>query len=143
MDTHTWLWITTRIERSDRLSPNRKGELAQAATDLRLYASDASVWELAMKQSHGQLLAIGDLAGFLDEQSRGVGVHILPLSAEVIIASTRLPRWIRRDGREHRDPADRFLVATARIHALTLVTADEVILAYAKQGYLRAIDARA
>ncbi len=28
----------------------------------------------------------------------------------------------------HRDPADRFLVATARVYALTLVTADEILL---------------
>ncbi len=28
----------------------------------------------------------------------------------------------------HRDPADRFLVATARVFALTLVTADETLL---------------
>jgi PIN domain nuclease of toxin-antitoxin system len=30
----------------------------------------------------------------------------------------------------HRDPADRLLAATARRHELTLVTADERILAY-------------
>jgi PIN domain nuclease of toxin-antitoxin system len=29
----------------------------------------------------------------------------------------------------HRDPADRFLVATARVFDLTLVTADETLLA--------------
>jgi PIN domain nuclease of toxin-antitoxin system len=33
-------------------------------------------------------------------------------------------------GRFHKDPADRLLVATARLHKLTLITADEQILAY-------------
>ena len=33
-------------------------------------------------------------------------------------------------GAFHKDPADRILVATAREHLLTLVTADERILAY-------------
>ena len=28
----------------------------------------------------------------------------------------------------HRDPADRFLVATARVYGLTLITADEKLL---------------
>lgn len=29
---------------------------------------------------------------------------------------------------EHRDPADRFLVATAKVYELTLVTADERLM---------------
>ena len=42
-------------------------------------------------------------------------------------------------GRFHKDPADRLLVATARLHKLTLITADEQILAY---KHVRKRDAR-
>lgn len=67
------------------------------------------------------------------------------------------PRWIRSrreastsitvspieayklPGRFHKDPADRLLVATARINDLTLVSADERILAYRA---VRTLDAR-
>ena len=42
-------------------------------------------------------------------------------------------------GRFHADPADRLLVATARVHGLTLVTADKRILKYPE---VRVIDAR-
>jgi PIN domain nuclease of toxin-antitoxin system len=42
-------------------------------------------------------------------------------------------------GRFHRDPADRMLVAAARCHGLTVLTADERILRYRD---VRAIDVR-
>ncbi|MFM9197801.1 MAG: PIN domain-containing protein [Planctomycetia bacterium] len=51
----------------------------------------------------------------------------------VAIEAYKLP------GRFHKDPADRMLVATARINDLTLVTADERILAYRE---VRSLDAR-
>jgi PIN domain nuclease of toxin-antitoxin system len=48
----------------------------------------------------------------------GAGSAGAPLTHEIALATraVRLP---------HRDPADRFLVATALIHGLTLVTADQ------------------
>jgi len=45
-----------------------------------------------------------------------------PLNAEVVLASRRLKT-------RHRDPVDRFLVATAQVFELTLVTADATLLA--------------
>ena len=46
-------------------------------------------------------------------------VEEAPLTVEVALASRALVS-------KHRDPADRFLVATAQIFDLTLVTADRV-----------------
>jgi PIN domain nuclease of toxin-antitoxin system len=42
-------------------------------------------------------------------------------------------------GEPHRDPADRLLIATARQLRATLITRDELILAYARQGHVDAI----
>ena len=39
------------------------------------------------------------------------------------------------------DPADRFIVATARHFGISLLTADRAILAYAANGHVDAIDA--
>jgi PIN domain nuclease of toxin-antitoxin system len=44
-----------------------------------------------------------------------------PLTHEVAMET-------RRISLPHRDPADRFLVATANVFGLTLVTADEVLI---------------
>jgi PIN domain nuclease of toxin-antitoxin system len=55
------------------------------------------------------------------------------LTHEIALQSTRLP------GAFHRDPADRFLVATARALNVPIVTRDEVIEAYAKAGHVRMV----
>jgi PIN domain nuclease of toxin-antitoxin system len=48
------------------------------------------------------------------------------LTHDIAVLAYALP------GSFHKDPADRILVATAIHHGLTLVTADERILAYAQ-----------
>ena len=55
------------------------------------------------------------------------------MSHEVAMEAYALP------GRFHRDPADRVLVAAARKNAMTLVTADDRILA---SPHVRTQDAR-
>lgn len=52
------------------------------------------------------------------------GIHLLELTPKIAIESTELPVGF------HRDPADQMIVATARLHNLTLLTADEKILNY-------------
>ena len=64
------------------------------------------------------------------------GVRLKGLSPSIAIESTRLP------GTPRRDPADRILIATARLIGATLVTCDEAILGYAADGYVRVLDAR-
>jgi PIN domain nuclease of toxin-antitoxin system len=48
--------------------------------------------------------------------------------------STLLP------GEPHGDPADRFLIATARTQGLALATRDEHIIEYGKLGFLRVVE---
>lgn len=50
---------------------------------------------------------------------------------EIILDSGHLP------GEFHADPADRFLVATARARNAILVTADQRILGYSKPGHVK------
>lgn len=68
------------------------------------------------------------------ESLRTLLADTVPLTHEIAIAAYGLP------GEFHRDPADRMLVATAVVHDLTLVTADERILAY---PHALSLDARA
>jgi PIN domain nuclease of toxin-antitoxin system len=44
-------------------------------------------------------------------------------------------------GDSHADPADRLLVATARVGGYTLVTRDQKILDYGKAGYVNVLAA--
>jgi PIN domain nuclease of toxin-antitoxin system len=56
-----------------------------------------------------------------------------PLGPQIAIESHALPNAF------HRDPADRLIVATARVTNATLMTRDRRILDYAARGHLSAI----
>lgn len=67
-------------------------------------------------------------------QSLGeLAAETIPVTNYVALESYALP------GRFHRDPADRMLVAAARCHDFTLLTADDRILKYPD---VRTIDVR-
>jgi PIN domain nuclease of toxin-antitoxin system len=60
-------------------------------------------------------------------------VVLCGLDPETLIESSFLP------GEPPRDPADRIVLATARAHALPVMTRDRAILAYAEAGHVGAI----
>jgi PIN domain nuclease of toxin-antitoxin system len=62
------------------------------------------------------------------------GIHFVPLDAAAAAESTLLP------GKPHGDPADRFLIATARTRGVPLATRDEHIIEYGRLGFLRVVE---
>jgi PIN domain nuclease of toxin-antitoxin system len=75
-----------------------------------------------------------DVGEWIEQALKLPGIALAPLSPIIAVASTRLP------GEIHGDPADRIIVATARHLGLRLVTADALLLAYAKMGYLDVLE---
>jgi PIN domain nuclease of toxin-antitoxin system len=142
MDTHVWVWASDEASGPRQLEASVLSVIESAARRRKLFASAASVWELALKVERGEALLSGDLHAWVRDQMRYPGVRLRSVDARLAIDSTLLPRWTRvRDGREHRDPADRFIVATARRLNATLLTCDNEVLAYAANGHLKAYDA--
>jgi PIN domain nuclease of toxin-antitoxin system len=84
------------------------------------FASAISIWELGIKIQRGKL----DLGIPIDELARRIEksaiVELLPVSTSTWLRSLGLA-W------DHRDPADRVIVATALLQGVPLVTADEEI----------------
>ena len=81
--------------------------------------SAISLLEITVLVSDGKVdLALDE---FLDELQASPILRVLPLTYE--IASE-----IRSLGNALRDPADRAIVATARVHRLRLVTSDQRII---------------
>ncbi len=142
LDTHTALWLSRSVPDYARLTQSHVDQIDRAARSNSVYLSAISVWEISFRQQRGGFPGLGDITYWLARHAEPGGMQLLPITAEIAIESTRLPLWLRPDKKEHRDPADRFLVATARIHQLTLLTADELILHYAALGHLRAEDIR-
>lgn len=143
MDTHVWVWASGEAGGPNYLKAAALPEIEDGARSRRLYVSAASVWEIALKAERGRAHLSGDLHTWVRDQRRFPGVRVLPIDARLAIDSARLPLWTReRDGQEHRDPSDRFIVTTARRLNAVLLTCDEEIVAYASRGHLRAFDAR-
>ena len=85
--------------------------------------SSISFWEIGIKQQKGKV----DLGVSLDSfcarvESTGV-LEIVPVDLPVWQKNLALP-W------EHRDPADRTIVATAMLRDLPILTADERIRSF-------------
>lgn len=119
LDTHIWLW---RLLDPERIS--RKAEAALAGRDSELFLSPISTWETLVLARKGRLaLEPSPREWVLDALRRSVPTAA-PLTHGIALRSEELP------GFDSEDPADRFLVATALEHELTLVTADAAMHAF-------------
>ncbi|MGH8695076.1 MAG: type II toxin-antitoxin system VapC family toxin [Burkholderiales bacterium] len=116
LDTHIWRWSLSAPE---KLGKRLRAALARPATELWL--SPISVWELLVLAERGRIKFAPEPRQWLREALGRTPAHEAPLTHQVAIRSREiLPA--------HEDPADRFLVATALIYDLTLVTADETLI---------------
>jgi PIN domain nuclease of toxin-antitoxin system len=116
LDTHIWLWSVLEPE---RISRRVEKEIQDVSNELWL--SPISVWELIVLWQKGRIAPDEDIETWIPEALRSLPLQEAPVTYEVAreTARLRLP---------HRDPADRLLLATAKIFELTLVTADEHLL---------------
>lgn len=128
LDTHVWIWTQ---EQPDAIGP-RARSLLETTVD-ELCVSAVSLLEIARLVSGGLLELKGSLDRWVRTAVDSIEARSIDVDHRVAIEAYRLP------GSFHKDPADRLLVATARINDLTLVTADERILAYRP---VRTLDAR-
>jgi PIN domain nuclease of toxin-antitoxin system len=133
LDTHIWLWY---VENDAKRFARRIVPLVEAAVQRsELLISAISVWEIAVLDSIRRIELSQDVRTWVGRALSFPGVRFKGLSPSIAIESTRLP------GDIHRDPADRILIATARLAGAALVTSDERILGYAKQGHVRVLNA--
>ena len=85
--------------------------------------------------AQGRLVLDRDVGEWVQTALSLPGLRLEPISAEVAVASTRLPGVI------HSDAADRMIAATARHLGSILITADQLLLDYGKNGRLKALEA--
>lgn len=133
LDTHVWVWLMLG---DNRLGSASRRMLERAVRDGLLRVSVISVWEVAMLEAKGRLTLAADCESWVREALAAPGVRLAELTPHIAISSTRLP------GVFHGDPADRMLIATARESDATLLTADQAILQYGREGYVHAVRAK-
>jgi PIN domain nuclease of toxin-antitoxin system len=98
-----------------------------------LWVSAISVWEIGVLQQIGRIRLSTPFRAWVQRALDAPGIRFAPLGAAAAAESTLLP------GEAHADPADRFLIATARVERLALATRDDRILEYSRKGFVRSL----
>lgn len=131
LDTHVWVWLLAGD--SAQLASKLLNRIDTACGSGQCFVSDISAWEVAAKSARQALTLTMEPGAWLDEAARAPGITSVSVSREVLIASARLPVEALPD------LVDRILVATALRYGLAIVTADERLLAFAKEWPLFAV----
>lgn len=116
LDTHIWLWI--------HREPNRLTQETSAiitSGEAEFWLSPVSIWELVVLIEKRRVTLHEPLNSWIAKSRQELSLQEATLSWKV---AQELPLTML----SHNDPADRFLVATARAYGLTLVTADERLM---------------
>jgi PIN domain nuclease of toxin-antitoxin system len=126
--------IIRTAERAQFASAAREA-MAQAAVDQTpLYVSPISAWELGLLEKKNRLATSGSARGLFAELLARPGVRLAALSVDVLFATSSLPDL------DHKDPADRIIIATAREYGMRIVTSDRAMLRYADKGHVLAVE---
>ena len=112
LDTHVWLWSLLEPEKLTKSTRNRL-----QAQETALWLSPISAWEALMLIERGRLHVPGDGPSWVETAWRSGPFREAPLTFAVAAASRRLAAPVR-------DPADRFLAASALVYGCAFVTAD-------------------
>jgi PIN domain nuclease of toxin-antitoxin system len=129
LDTHVWIWA---FEGSAKIGAKCRKVLGAAAAER--FVSPVSAMEIARLVARGEIELVCPLQEWVARSMSALKLQSIELDNSSAIEAYALPEPF------HPDPADRLLVATARVHDLRFVTADRRILAY---SHVDALSARA
>lgn len=132
LDTHVLVWL---VAGDTRLSLPARQRIEEAAQHNEAWISAITPWEIGMLVAKDRLALTQDAQEWMEQVLALPGLRLAPLEPAIAVASSRLP------GDPHGDPADRIIVATARHHGATLVTADDKLLAYGTAGHVKVLSA--
>jgi PIN domain nuclease of toxin-antitoxin system len=119
LDTHAWVWW---LQGYAGLTSRERSGLDNLSRDLRPCIADISLWEIAALYEKGRFVLPVPFQLWIEKAAHPATVRVLPLTPAIAMQLTLLPASF------HRDPADRIIVSTARVHGLPLLTKDRKIL---------------
>jgi PIN domain nuclease of toxin-antitoxin system len=129
LDTHIALWLKSG---DPRLSPETRSLIDESwHAGGTVCLSAVSVWEIAMLVDGRRIELDATIERWVASFVERPGVQAVPLVYQAACRSYRLHHL------EHRDPADRLLIATAIELSCPLVTYDERILRFAARHGLQ------
>ncbi len=138
LDSHVLLWL----ESESQVRLQTQLAIAVAKASAKLYMSDISLWELGVASHKKVFERRPDLQGLTLEawfakKATSYGIRSLRITSRIAVEAANVPS-IYGSG----DPGDCFLIATARIRKLTLVTRDTKIVKLVRENpdYLSIIE---
>jgi PIN domain nuclease of toxin-antitoxin system len=131
LDTHVWLWYVLGIE----LKKSIVKTITEALEQGESYVAAISLWEVAMLSKKKRIIFEMPCLEWINKAIELTRIQVVPLSPAIAAESCHLP------GKFHEDPADRMIVASARVTSLTLVTRDKNILEYSSHKYISILKA--
>ena len=134
LDACAVIWLAN----GDPIGPDVLAAISHAALADGIFVSPASAWEVGLLSrvrgdKRPAVSFLPDPHSWFARFMGGPGIKEAPLLPEIAIASSHLPDPL------HGDPADRFIIATARHHQIPIVTRDGKIIDYAAQGHVNVI----
>jgi PIN domain nuclease of toxin-antitoxin system len=111
LDTCALLWLA---EGGKELSAAARAQIESSTV---VYVSAISAFEIGLKHRAGKLALPVPPGAWFRRLVEHHGLAVLPLDWDVCLAATELPPL-------HRDPCDPFIIATAKLRRLPVVTAD-------------------
>ncbi|HEY0781340.1 MAG TPA: type II toxin-antitoxin system VapC family toxin [Thermoanaerobaculia bacterium] len=119
IDTHVLVWW---FDASPRLPASYEHLIRDPNPEDPFWVSDISLWEIAMLVQLGRVRLRMPLREWLEAATAPPLVRRIGISPAVAAEVAALPDTF------HRDPADRILVATARVLGATFLTQDRRII---------------
>ena len=117
LDTCALIWL---VSGSGNISKETLRKISEAEI---VYVSAISAWEISLKVARNKLELPKEPKEWFEMAIECHNLFLIPLDLEILIKANNLP-W------HHRDPADRFIIASSMRENVTVVTADKQFNAY-------------
>jgi len=115
LDTHALIWW---VSGDQRLPRSHKRVIKAASAERPLLVAQISLWEIAMLVTFDRIRLDRPLRDWLEAATAPPLVETVGITPAVAAEVAALPSTF------HGDPADRLIVATARVMGATLLTVD-------------------
>jgi len=117
LDTHIWLWW---INQDNQLSAQHCAVIGEAEN---VFVSAVSCWEVVMLHQRQRIALSKPLPEWFYLGLEKANITVLPVTEAIAVKSAQLAFY-------HRDPADRFIIATALVNDCRLMSFDGKFLLY-------------
>ncbi len=135
LDTHALYWL---VSGNQPLSDEALVAIGKGQEARSLYVSPITAWELSLavrKPNNAPDIGGGGIANWFRDAVRETAARVVSINQKIAIEAADV---VMTTG--HKDPGDCYLIATARVRRMPIVSRDKVMLAMASTGYVDVIN---